>query len=221
MRDWREYVRKRLGGNRDRNSEEYQVIDELAGHLEEYYDALRAQGLAEGQAVRQAKMRAGNWEQLRAGICLAKREGSMSDRIRQLWIPGLVTLLLANVALTVMQRLHVEPLLVGVGKYWTLCVYLPWLLILPMVGAIGGYLARRAQGRGWHVYLAAGFPALVIGGLFLLILPLVLVFDRDVASHIEPSGMLAGLTSWVVLPGMALAAGVALEGLRPMKRTNA
>jgi hypothetical protein len=77
------------------------------------------------------------------------------------------------------------------------------LLILPMVGAVGGYLARRAEGRGWHVYLAAAFPALVIGGLFLVILPLALVFDRDVSSHIQLRGMLAGLTSWVVLPGMA------------------
>jgi hypothetical protein len=47
----------------------------------------------------------------------------MSDRIRQLWVPGLVTLLLANVALAVMQRLHVEPLLIGVGKYWMLSTF--------------------------------------------------------------------------------------------------
>jgi len=141
----------------------------------------------------------------------------MSDRIRQLWVPGLVTLLLANVALTVMQRLHVEPLLISVGKYWMLCVYVPWLLILPMVGAVGGFLARRARSHGWHVYLAAAFPALVIAGLFLVILPLARLFDRDVSSHIQLNGVLAGLTSWVVLPGMALAAGVVLQGLRPKR----
>ena len=217
MPEWREYVREHLGAKPDWNSEEDQLVDELAGHLEEYYNALRARGIAEAEAVRQAKMRAGNWKQLRERIWLAKREGRMSDRIRQLWVPGLVTLLLANVALTVMQRLHVEPLLISVGKYWMLCVYVPWLLILPMVGAVGGFLARRARSHGWHVYLAAAFPALVIAGLFLVILPLARLFDRDVSSHIQLNGVLAGLTSWVVLPGMALAAGVVLQGLRPKR----
>jgi hypothetical protein len=220
MPEWRDYVGQQLRAKPGPKNEEYQVLEELAGHLEEYYHALRAQGIAEAQAVHQAKKRVGDWEQLRAEIWLAKREGTMSDRVRQFWVPGLVTLLLANVALTAIERWHVEPLRVGVGKYWMLCVYVPWLLILPMVGALGGYLARRAQGRGWRVYLAAAFPALVIGGLFLLILPLALVFDREVSSHFQWSGILAGLTSWVVLPGLALAAGVAFEGLRPVPRTN-
>jgi hypothetical protein len=220
MPDWREYVREHLGANWWRKDEESEVVAELAGHLEEHYDGLRAQGISEAEAVRRSKRMAGNWEELREGIWMAKREDRMSDRIRQLWVPGLVTLLLANVALAVMQRLQVEPVLVGVGTYWTLCLYVPWLLVLPVVGALGGYLARRALGCGWHVYLAAGFPALVIGGLFLVILPFALVFDRNVSSPIQLSGVLAGLTSWVVLPGMALAGGVALEGLRPMKRVN-
>jgi len=218
MPDWQRYVQEHLGENRARTGEESEVADELASHLEEYYDALRACGMPEKDAIRETELRAGNWEQLQEGIWLAGREGRMNDRIRQLWIPGLVTLILANVALAILQRLHVEPLLAGVGTFWTLCFYLPWLLMLPAVRAIGAYVSRRAQGRGWQVYLAAVFPALVIGGLFLLILPFALLFDRNVSTHIQLTGVLSGLASWVVLPGMALAAGVAAQEMRGSRR---
>ena len=47
MRDWRAFVTERLGSVRGDQAERQQIESELAQHLEEYYDDLRTQGVAE------------------------------------------------------------------------------------------------------------------------------------------------------------------------------
>lgn len=87
MRDWRAYVQERLGSLRQGQMDQVQIANELAGHLEEHYEALWANGLGEDEAFAQTCARAGDWEELRRGIASATQEGTMQDRIRQIWIP--------------------------------------------------------------------------------------------------------------------------------------
>jgi hypothetical protein len=54
MPDWQKLVREQLAGLNRGHEEEDEVIAELAGHLEETYEALRRDGLPELEAVHRA-----------------------------------------------------------------------------------------------------------------------------------------------------------------------
>jgi predicted permease len=54
MPDWKELVRRRLAGAKLDGVREAEVVDELAQHLEDRYQALRFSGLADSEALQQA-----------------------------------------------------------------------------------------------------------------------------------------------------------------------
>ena len=54
MFDWKQVVRERLQGVKLDGAQESEIVDELAQHLEDRYDALRAGGASETDARRQA-----------------------------------------------------------------------------------------------------------------------------------------------------------------------
>jgi hypothetical protein len=213
MPDWRAYVRDRLGSLRCAQAEKEEIATELAGHLEERYAVLRTEGMSEEEAFARTCALAGNWEELRQGIVLARQEGNVHKRVRQIWIPGLVTLV---------SSWGVLALLIWATVITHRGEPLPWLLLLPVIGAAGAYLSRRAGGAGWRVYLAGTFPALAAAIVFLIVLPFAF------ASGIDPSAVpgftFAALASTVatsvILPGILLCLGVASESLRKMRGAN-
>lgn len=222
MRDWRRHVKQHLrpielAGLKGQDEE---IVSELAEHLEECYTALCGAGVEEEQAHLQTCAQVGDWEELRRGIALAKQEGTMQDRVRQFWLPSLVTLFSASAVLAVLIWAGVQPLMTHPAEPRGLIVYLPWLLVLPFVGAAGSYLSRRARATGWRVYVAGAFPAVAIALLFLLILPWSFIVDPHVVPAFRFTALAAGTVSWVILPGVALAIGVALQGLRTPRREN-
>ena len=217
MRDWEAYVRRRLGSLRDTRGGEEGVVRELAGHLEECYAAFRAQGVPEEQAFSQTCEQAGNWGELRRGIVLAIQGGTMRERVRQIWMPGLVTLLSAYMVLAILQWAGTRPLASHPGEPRGIVFYVPWLLLLPLTGAVGGYLSRRARGSGWRVYFAASFPALALGLFFLLLFPLTFIMDRQIPLEIKGTALAAFMVGWVTLPGLLLSVGVALQGMWTMR----
>jgi hypothetical protein len=213
MHDWHAYARDHLGPLCLSPADEEQVALELAGHLEEFYAVLRAKGMPDEEAFSEACALAGNWDELRKGIVAAVQEESMHDRIKQIWVPALVTVFSSYLALALLQWAGTRSLLSHSGEPRGVVFYLPWLLLLPLVGAVGGYLSRRAQGEGWRVYLAASFPALVLGGLFLILFSLVFAHNPQ-GLHTKATALVTMIVGWVVLPGIALCTGVALQGLR-------
>ena len=106
MRDWRALVEERLADLALEPEERTEVIAEVAAHLEDTCDEMLRQGMTEEEAVRRALSQAGNWKDLRRKILTEKRrEQIMEKRIRQLWIPGFLTLILSMLFLTVLYRL--------------------------------------------------------------------------------------------------------------------
>jgi hypothetical protein len=214
MRDWRAFVTERLGSIRGDQAERQQIESELAQHLEEYYDDLRTQGVAEKLAFVQTCARVGDWKELRQEINSARQEGTMTDRVQQIWLPTLVTLVLAAVVLTILAVVDAHPVIFDLGQLRGVMLYVPWLLLLPVVGAIGAYLSRRAQGTGWRVYVSGLSPALAWGVVLVLVAPFAFLVNPAVAPGLKVTSILAMVVSWVVVPGIALGIGIALQGLQ-------
>jgi hypothetical protein len=218
MRDWHRFVREYLEATSEKQIESEQITAELAGHLEDHYESLRAQGIIEELAFERTCARTGSWEQLRRGIMSAKQEETMIDRVRQIWIPTLVTLLLSAAVLTILIWSGTQPRIWHPGEARGIIVYLPWLLFLPLAGGIGAHLSRRSQGSGWPVYVSGLSPALAWAVVFVLVTPLAFFVNPTVAPSFKITSILAMLASWVALPGLALAIGVVAEGMMKGRR---
>ncbi len=222
MPDWHAYVQDHLGSlSASRSGEEGEEVErELAAHLEEFYAALLANGTPEVEAFAQTCARAGNWQQLRSGIIAAKQERTMRDRVRQIWLPGLIAFMASYFVLCLLQRAGARPLYSHPGEPVGVIFYLPWLFLLPLVGAAAGYLSRRAQGNGWRVYLASCVPVLALATLFLVLFPVSFIVDKQVPPQAKVTTLVTLMFGWVLLPGVALCAGVALQGLRKSRRAS-
>jgi hypothetical protein len=212
MPDWESLVRQQLAGLALKADERHEVIAELAGHLEETCEELRLQGLAEEAAVSRTLLQVRDWEDLRRRIQIARRkENSMTDRVKQLWLPGLVTLLLSMVLLMVIQLIGPKPLIVSAHGWRMIApvavIYVPWLLSLLPIGAMGAYLASRAGASQRATFLSIVFPILPYSVFFVIWIPVSLILDDHISHNTMPSALLMGLVAWVVLPGVALLAG--------------
>ena len=213
MRDWQQYVREHLGSSGLGRAEDEDIAGELAGHLEECYESFQVQGLTEGEAFLRTCEQTGNWKELRREVILARQEGMMADRVKQLWIPSLLSLLISWTMLALILWVGIRPLIWHEGPPWSVIVYVPWLMFLPFVGAAGAYLSRRAQWTGWRPYVAGAFPALAMGCVVLMILPFSFIVDPQIVPGLRFASVAAAAVSWVVLPGIALCIGVAFQGM--------
>ncbi len=140
MPDWQNLVRQRLSGLAVDAAEKEEICNELAAHLEETYESLRAEGLADQEAVRQTLAQVADWRDLQRKIFIAKRrEHPMQKRLHQLWIPGFLTLTLSTVFLMTLQKNGFQPRIVSWNGPGTILFYVPgdpsarfcWLACFP------------------------------------------------------------------------------------------
>lgn len=221
MHDWQAVVRERFSGLGLTDDQQREVITELAAHLEDLYVEQCALGVNEAQAMHQALDDGTDWRQLERRIRHSKhQEENMNTRTRTLWLPGLASLTAAMGMLMVMNRIGIEPKIYWYRSMAGLELYLPWLMTLPVFGALGAYLSRRAQGELKTRLAAALFPSIVVLGLFCLGIALsvvVAVFQTAIERHVNwqvvPVAFALMVVNWVLLPGAALALG-ALPFLR-------
>src|SRR2546421_7719575 len=210
MPDWRELVSKGLSGLKLGAGEKEEVHAELAAHLEETYKALRARGLPEQAAVQQTLAQVTDWQDLRRKIQIARtvKENLMNDRARQLWLPGILTFMLSTGTLALLQIFGPKPWVVALrGVLPVGLMYVPWLLSLPLVGAMGAFLSYRAGGSRRARFSLLVFPGIPFLASILLVLPVSLIFGRFIAHNIAPMSLVMALLGWVLLPGVALLAG--------------
>jgi hypothetical protein len=213
MRDWEALVERQLNGIALDRAESAEVIAELAAHLAETCDELRKQGMTEDEAVRRTLTQVEDWQKLSRLIQTARtKENIMTNRVKQFWFPALLTLLFSMGLLALIQVFGPNPWLVARKSGWTLVapvavVYLPWLLSLPLIGAMGAYLSNRAGGSQRAVFSSIVFPVLPYLVFFLLALPVMAIFNDRLAHNIMFGALLVGLFAWVLAPGAALLAG--------------
>jgi hypothetical protein len=213
MRDWATLVEGHLAGLVLEPAERAEVITELAAHLEEVCEEWRSRGIAEENAVERTLSQVEDWQALRQGIQSAKtKENSMTNRVKQFWLPSLLTMLLTMGLLALIQIFGPNPWVIARKNAWSLIapvavVYLPWLLSLPVIGAMGAYLSNRAGGSRRAVFSSIVFPVLPYLVFFLLALPVMAIFNDRLAHNIMFGALFVGLFAWVLAPGAALLAG--------------
>ena len=212
MRDWQELVRQRLAGLELDAAEKEEVQMELASHLEESFEKLREQGMAEREARQRALAQVTSWRDLQHNIFVAKQKGDfMQKRLKQLWIPGFLTLILSTLLLmTLQEAFGVKPRIIASGPS-AILFYVPWLVSLPFFGALAAYLSSRAGGSRRTVLLASVFPALALATAFLLMFPIGIIVEwvtrNDLSFKIVAITLLSNWIGWIVAPGAALLLG--------------
>jgi len=136
----------------------------------------------------------------------------MTNRVKQFWLPSLLTLLLSMGLLALIQVFGPNPWLVARKSGWSLVapvavVYLPWLLSLPLIGAMGAYLSNRGGGSQRAAFGSIIFPVLPYLVFFVVALPVMAIFNEHLAHNIMFGALFVGLFAWVLAPGAALLAG--------------
>ena len=213
MPDWQRLVRRRLSGLTLDAAEKDEVQAELAAHLAETCEELRRQGITEEEAVRRTLSQVEDWQKLTRLIQTARtKENIMTNRVKQFWLPALLTLLLSMGLLMLIQVFGPNPWLVARKSGWSLVapvavVYLPWLLSLPLIGAMGAYLSNRGGGSQRAVFASIVFPVLPYLVFFVVALPVMAIFNDQLAHNIMFGALFVGLFAWVLAPGAALLAG--------------
>ncbi|HZV87590.1 MAG TPA: hypothetical protein VFF95_08595 [Candidatus Binatus sp.] len=227
MPDWDGLLREKLVGLSLEAGERREVIAELAGHLEEAFEELRQQGVTQEAATERALSEVKDWRSLRRKIQNARRkEDVMTDRVKQVWLPGFLTLFLSMMLLMAIQFFGPQPLFVSTsGRGMTApvaVIYVPWLVALLLIGAIGAYLAGRAGASARATFLSIMFPVLPHSIFFVIWIPVSLILGEHISHNTMPSALLIGLVGWVVLPGAALlAGGLPVQLLRSRRAASA
>ena len=208
MPDWRKLVGKHLATLALDPQERKEVIEELAAHFDETFADLRRRGLTEENATSRCLEEVRDWNSLRRSLQTARRkENVMSNRVKQLWLPGLLTFVLSMGLLALAQIYGPKPWILSWGQPPMAVVFIPWLLALPIVGAFGAFLSHRAGGSRRAIYFAIIFPVVPFLAAILLITPVILAFDRFIAHNPVPASIPVAVLGLVFLPGVALLVG--------------
>lgn len=207
MHDWNALVCKQLGGLGLNPAQQEEVVAEIAGHLQDIYEEGCAHGLCKTEAMERSLGEVADWRRLARKIQRTRRkEEGMNNRIKNLWLPSCTSLAPAMGFLMLLQRTGPQPRLVWLGSM-PLMLYVPWLVALPLFGAAGAYLSRRAGGPRLARVVAGLFPAIVILGLAVLGVSSSLVVEPNVFILHHPAYLAFALFNWVVLPAAALLLG--------------
>ncbi|PYT57248.1 MAG: hypothetical protein DMG35_20565, partial [Acidobacteria bacterium] len=160
------------------------------------------------EAIHRTLAQVADWRDLQRRIIIAKKtEDPMQNRLHQLWIPGFLTLTLSTIFLMTLQIHGYQPRIVSWNGPDTILLYVPWLLSLPLFGALGAYLSLRAGASGSRALLASIFPVVSLAACLFVILPVSFVVDPHVEHRIRMASFLRGFFEWVLVPGAALLAG--------------
>jgi hypothetical protein len=209
MPDWEKLVRECLSDLAFEPRGQREVIAELAAHLEETYEALLREGMTETGAVHRALSQVTDWNDLQRKIRSSRtRKDTMTNRVTQLWLPGFLTFVLSSSIFALLQIYGPKPWIVARnGNLAEAVLFVPWLLALPLVGAMGAYLSWRAGGSQRAMLSSIVFPVLPFLASILVVLPFSLIFDRFIGHNTAPIALLMSLFGWVLAPGVALLAG--------------
>ena len=230
MKAEQELIKRRLGNLGLGTRREEEIVRELSEHLADHAAALEARGVARDAAAHEALESVSNWPKLRNEILSAEsEETTMNYRTKTLWLPSLGTFTLSMGLLSLLQISGFQPHFFWLSKTGMsmepyLMFYLPWLIVLPLIGAVAAYWSQRAGGKPLHRLLAALAPPIGMLLFIFVIIPLILLLTymlmplflhggghRGIPPptlHAPPIiAVVAFLVSWVLLPAVGLLVG--------------
>jgi len=217
MPDWKQIVHKNL---RVLGVCSPEFTEELAGHLEDSYEALLCEGVpaevAFHRTVSQIEGRCRIWlvlrflqEEFMTGFT------RMNGFIRKVALPGLLTTAASGLVGWVLIRANIWPkiILMPNRQFQMFLALWPWWWgMLPLCGALGALLSQRNGGSRLQRIAAATAPGAVIGALLLLEFPVAFIFDGLVNHRWWGSAMWEGLglllLQFAVIPAVLLLLGV-------------
>jgi hypothetical protein len=220
MNDWPKLVRTLLQRRAPKKEISDEIVSELAAHLEDSYEEARSSGLANEAALEFTLQEVEDWHVLAVEIQRATREeNSMNNRTKTFWLPALTAFALASLFQLALTRIGAQPqslvrLTSGLGAW----LYAAWLLAQILCGAAGAYLSRRAGGTVLVRTFASVFPAMVMLGLWGVVIPVSAFLQNNVFVLRHPLYYASGVFRAVVLPAVALLLG-ALPFLRESGRS--
>jgi hypothetical protein len=149
-------------------------------------------------------------------LCTAASEASrLNQRTRSLWLPAIVNLTLMGALLFTLDRLNLEEPGIATAGNIAKAFRAPWMLALPVLGAVGALLAKRARASRAERLIAGLAPSLV----WLVVVAmtgLIFAFAPHDFSGVSLNDLALSAVGLVIIPGFALLLG-ALPFLRDSK----
>jgi len=87
--------------------------------------------------------------------------------------------------------------------------YFVWLSAQVAFGALGALFSRRAGGTCTERIVAGAFPAVVIVGTYVALMPVTSMFSGRAATSPFPAYLASAMLVWVAAPAFALLLGAA------------
>jgi hypothetical protein len=215
MPDHRPILKSCLGEMGLAPQREEEILRELGDHVEDHAAALEARGVPQDAAAREALDSVPDWLELRKEILAEENaEEIMNYRTKVLWLPAFCTFLLNGLLLALLQVAGLRPHIYWLNRGLFIPFYIPWLLALPIIGAVGAFWSKRVGGRVSHQLLVSLAPLIIwLGIMMTVFLPLALIVDRRVPLNLKMESLLTYVVAWMLLPSLALSLG-ALPFLR-------
>jgi len=166
--DWRRIVRERLSTLRVETGREGEIVAELAAQLEDVYREALSRGMSEADAYQHSLSQFPDWKRLRLDIRRAEEgDGLMNRRVRVFWLPAVATIAVTVLCMFLTYlagwRWILNPREVpgeGAASVWI--ALMPYFLAFTLPGAVGAWLAWRAEGTTRERLLVGISPALIL-----------------------------------------------------------
>jgi hypothetical protein len=208
MPDHRGLLKNYLGGLGLAPQREEEIFRELGDHVEDHAATLEAHGVPQDAAAREALDSVSDWLEFRKQILAAENaEEIMNYRTKVLWLPAFCTFLLNALLLALLQIAGLRPHIFWLNGGLFIPFYVPWLVTLPIIGAVGAFWSKRAGGRASHRLLVSLAPLIIWLGIMLVMLPLAMVIDRQVPFSFKLEGLMTYIVAWMFVPSFALFLG--------------
>jgi hypothetical protein len=211
MPDWKKEVRRRIADLELPTEVKEEVIAELAAHLEDCEDNPECH-----QEV-SAAFRDVAWQSLARAIRKAKGEGGvMNSRTRTLWLPAMANLTLYTILLYIGafcfdERVWTPRL--SPASHTPLPLFHPWLVMLPLCGAVGALVAKRSEAPLGSRVIAGLAPSLIWLAVF-AIMSAVFVCAPSYFRGFPMREVAMAAFGWILIPALLLLLGT-VPFLRP------
>jgi hypothetical protein len=237
MPDWENLVSRRLAQLALDERERQEVVAELAGHLEEIYEAFRQKGASDDDAIRCALLQVDNWNTLQQEIYVARtKENIMNARTSRLWVPSFVTLAASVITLVGFAFLGLKPGPLGSQAHneiwWSHLMggiasgpymvneYTVWLMALPLIGALGAGLSSRAGGTLRDIVISGAFPAVAWLTILFVVQSFAASLGRGLEAETAPVNVARLMILLVLIPGACLLLGVLVYNVAARRWTK-